>query len=62
VSVGGSALTPAESAKLMSIPDSTANATAVLTAAQTTPIHSDVRKMNNATVTGIPADLWRGVP
>lgn len=120
VNVGGSALTPTESAKLMSLPDSTANATAVwdtsiashltagstgkalddasaggggggasaadiwtygartltassdptasaiasavLSAAQTTPIHADTKKMNGADVlgTGIPTDLWRG--
>lgn len=60
VNVGGSALTPAESAKLMSIPDSTDNATAVLTAAQSTPIYSDIRKVNNYTIDGqgTPADPW----
>lgn len=52
VSVGASALTPAESAKLMSLPDSTTTATAVLSAAATTPIQADIRKVNNYTVDG----------
>jgi len=62
VTTGGSALTPAESAKLMGLPDSAANATAVLTAAQAAPIHADARKMNGAVIegTGQPADQWRG--
>jgi hypothetical protein len=44
--------------------DYAALAAAVLAAAQATPIHADVKKMNNATVagTGIPSDLWRGNP
>lgn len=52
VNVGGSALTPSESAKLMSLPDSAANATAVLNAAQTAPIHADIRKVNDYAVQG----------
>lgn len=52
VNVGGSALTPSESAKLMSLPDSAANANAVLTAAQSAPIHSEIRKVNGYTVSG----------
>jgi len=52
VSTGGSALTPSESAKLMGLPDSAANATAVLTAAQAAPIHADIRKVNAVTVDG----------
>ena len=38
-------------------------ASAILAAAQATPIHADTRKMNGATVTGTGAanDLWRGV-
>ena len=64
VSTGGSALTPSESAKLMGLPDSAANAAAVLAAAQATPIHADAKRMNGATVYGVGAssDLWRGVP
>jgi hypothetical protein len=52
VNIGGSALTPSESAKLMSLPDSAANANAVLTAAQSAPIHSEIRKVNGYTVSG----------
>ena len=42
--------------------DAGAISAAVLSAAQTTPIHSDVRKMNNATLygTGVAEDQWRG--
>lgn len=62
VSTGGSALTPTESAYLMALPAASANATAVLAAAQTTPIHADTRKMNGATVNGdgSSGNLWRG--
>lgn len=39
-------------------------AAAVLNAAEVSPIASNVKKMNDASVygTGIPADLWRGTP
>jgi hypothetical protein len=53
VTTGGSALTPAESAKLMGLPDSTANATAVLAAALAQPIYADIRKVNAITVDGV---------
>jgi hypothetical protein len=68
---GGGGATPADiwtyaTRTLTASSDPTASdiATAVLNAAQTTPIQSDVRKMNNAAVTGtgIPTDLWRGIP
>lgn len=46
-----------------SIPTAAQNAAAVLAAAQTTPIHADVQKMNGAAVlgTGTTGDAWRGV-
>lgn len=39
-------------------------AAAVLNAAEASPIASNVKQMNDATVygTGVPADLWRGTP
>ena len=42
------------------IPSDTDNAAAVLAAAQTTPIHADIRKVNNHTVDGVgsDADPW----
>lgn len=42
------------------IPTANQNAAAVLTAAQTAPIHADVRKVNNYAVdgTGTPSDPW----
>jgi hypothetical protein len=42
--------------------DLEALAAAILAAAQVTPIHADVQKMNGATVygTGVEADKWRG--
>lgn len=45
-----------------SIPTAAQNAAAVLAAAQATPIHSDVQKMNGATVlgNGTSGDKWRG--
>ena len=45
-----------------SIPSAAQNAAAVLAAAQATPIHSDVQKMNGATVlgNGTSGDKWRG--
>lgn len=60
VSVGASALTPAESAKLMSLPDSTTTAAAVLSAAVTTPIQADVRKVNDYEISGAgtETDPW----
>ena len=43
-----------------SVPTAEQNAAAVLTAAQTNPIHADVRKVNNYAVdgTGTPSDPW----
>ena len=43
-----------------SVPTAEQNAAAVLTAAQTAPIHADVRKVNNYAVdgTGTPSDPW----
>jgi hypothetical protein len=43
-----------------SVPTAEQNAAAVLTAAQTTPIYADIRKVNNYGVdgTGTPADPW----
>ena len=40
------------------------SAVAVLAAAQTTPVHADVRKMNDAQVhgSGTNGDQWRGFP
>jgi hypothetical protein len=45
-------------------PDYSAMAAALLSAAQVSPIHSDVRKMNSATMygTGVAEDQWRGTP
>jgi hypothetical protein len=45
-----------------SIPTAAQNAAAVLAAAQATPIHADVQKMNGATVlgNGTSGDKWRG--
>lgn len=45
-----------------SAPTAEQNAAAVLAAAQVTPIHSDARRMNGATIngTGIANDQWRG--
>jgi hypothetical protein len=44
------------------LPNASDNATAVLTAATTTPISANVKKMNDASVTGtgVAGDLWRG--
>jgi hypothetical protein len=44
--------------------DYSAMAAALLSAAQVSPIHSDVRKMNSATMygTGVAEDQWRGTP
>ncbi len=63
VETGVSGLTGSESAQLMGLPSAAANASALLTAAQTTPIYADTRKMNGATVTGAgtSGDKWRGV-
>lgn len=43
-----------------SIPTAEQNAAAVLAAAQSTPIHADIRKVNNYAVdgTGTPSDPW----
>lgn len=60
VTTGGSALTSTENAKLMSLP----TAAAILAAAEATPIHSDVQKVNNVTIYGTGSDLdpFREVP
>lgn len=43
-------------------PTAAQNAEAILALAQVTPIHADVRKMNNSTVygSGTDSDKWRG--
>jgi len=60
VSSGGSALTPSESAHLLALPSAEATATATLSAATTTPIHADIRKVNNITIdgAGTTGDPW----
>jgi hypothetical protein len=63
VSVGGaSVITGDISTVLAAIPSAGANADAVLAAAQVTPIHADVQKMNGAQVlgNGTSVDKWRG--
>lgn len=57
---GVSGLTATESAKLMGIPNSSANAAAVLAAAATTPIQADVRMVNNYAISGAgtETDPW----
>lgn len=52
VETGVSGLTGAESAQLMGLPSASATASATLAAAQVTPIHSDIRKVNSYTVDG----------
>ncbi len=56
VETGVSGLTGPESAQLMGLPSASANASTLLAAAQTTPIHADMRKTNNVTIigTGVP--------
>jgi len=51
VSTGGALLSD-ERAKLMALPSALDNVTAVLNAAQTTPIHADTRKINDVPVKG----------
>ena len=62
VTVGGDVITGDIATVLAAIPSASATATAVLSAAQSTPIYADARKMNGATITGtgIDSDLWRG--
>lgn len=60
VETGTSGLTTAESNQLFGLPDADGTAAAIIAAAQTTPIHADIRKVNNYTVTGTGAegDTW----
>ncbi len=60
VETGVSGLTGAESAQLMGLPSASANATAILTAAQTTPIHANIKVVNDVVVTGtgVEGDTW----
>lgn len=57
-----SGLTAGQDAKLMGLPDASANATATLAAAATTPIAANVKQMNDATVNGdgTSGNKWRG--
>lgn len=60
VETGVSGLTGSESAQLMGLPSANTTATAVLSAAQTTPIHADIRKVLGGAIdgTGSDADPW----
>ena len=56
----GSGLTAGQAAQLAAIPDAAATATAVLSAATTTPIAADVKKVNGYTISGAgtAGDPW----
>ena len=57
---GSIQMDPSRVYSVTGIPTASQNAAAVLTAAQTSPIHADVRKVNNYAVdgTGTPSDPW----
>jgi hypothetical protein len=61
VSVGGSNIITGDIATVLAaIPSAAANASATLTAAQTTPIHANIKQVNSLTVNGAgtEADPW----